>query len=459
MSAIEIDFTQSVGLQGLLEHVFQDGFEGARTLTLTFKSGDIVRIVVDKLNVAHASLSSAPGEDMFEVLKWTDANVDTLEAASFEPGAEAAHTDNLNQRYAISDVAQLVAQMRNIENATLAAIGILDINPSNVLFKFNHDIENPSPEEFLLINEAKNGENLSGIYKKSVGLNRGAVLEAAYNLATQDVIDITISDEVPPLTLSETVFTKVEIGESITQLVSEVFAKSDWKDSVLMAAEDNELLEERIAAIDNAVEAKLTESNSLSFDSMDEADKMGIRLLLGERESHSAKRLALLKSIDEQILVRDFELEQKLISIIQQKIGGVERSNVMIDLTVSEEAPSDFTETLEAPPEKVGFSALVLPTQSEPEVAVETLVEPVPAIEAVALVDPEPAAVAAPVEPAETFAETLSESLSRIEKASLGVKVIPATGSMIPPIFQEVARAAGLDPYNFALSTHSGLQN
>lgn len=390
---------------------------------------------------------------MNESLKWANENFDsylTVDTEIFKlPRVIGALTPRGIRTGELTSSLFAIAEQ---EEQTAKLIGIAGVDRSKVLFAINNLTTPVTPEEKVIVSAAQSASNLEETIELANGFSTSKLLNTAFQLAENDVIDISIASdatwELPelsemPLKPYENIFIPTSLGEDITELSEQVFAQSSWLDSIRAMVSDNNALERRIAEIEEKLIKLLAEESFAEFADLPEDAQSSIRLLLNEREAHSEKRHELLSSIKSQILVQQYEIDEKLDGLIDTKLEGIEEAAVKIELvTPAFEIENDFDLDEHAP--EFNFNDGVIETNDDGE----TFIREIETTDDAAEAQVKEQFFDSDSNVAERMLDfdSLYGGLSKIEKAGLGVQKIPAKGDTLPPIFLRVAEELGVDP-------------
>lgn len=222
---------------------------------------------------------------------------------------------------------------------------------------------------------------------------------------------------------------------------------------MLSLTADNEELEARIHAIELNVIEDLSDESFVDFLELPGDVQAIVRLLLNERIAHNDKRRAILTKIRENIIVQDFGLDKQLASYIDQKISGIEDATIHLDLGDLTTVHNDFQ--IEEHEIEFSFKDAVIEKDANGESFVRQLAAGEEAnnlenlgtekfLSKVAKISGDAPAVDLDSHAFEF--EEIHDNLNSAEKASLGIRSVPARAGVLPPIFLQVASELGVNP-------------
>jgi len=404
---------------------------------------------------SHVTVSGV--EALLEAAKLI-ANYRSVETSIFKTQSVVAELTP----YGISLTAldEKLSGVRKLEHEASQVLGITEYERYEVLLGLGKKAGSPdSPEEKFILAAANAGSNLDEALELGDGFSKLELLRALRRLVDLGEVELsyTVEDdlELPellsvPVKPYERVFTPTAIGDSLLPAVEKLFANSDWRESALALATDNEKLEDRVNAIEDQLIKELADEEFVAFAELPGDVQASVRLLLKEREAHNGKREAILKRLQEDVLVAENEVSP----LIAEKLAGIAQAGIHFDFSDVTPGTHDF----ELDEQELEFNAkdAVIGTDANGDPFIRDLAEG--------------EEVEEEEQDAEKFLEALSElqedeeetpvdssthafeidedesKLSAVEKAARGPQPRPADGDTIPPIFLSVANRLAIDP-------------
>lgn len=458
-----IDTSNPVDLREFLYWI--DASDGAKSILITE-----VKELTPEAIPSISSLAPALYDDFlsyandytFETLKWADANLASYTSVDTQIFKLKRVTSALKDGVSITEIATTLQARRKEEDKLAQLIGLAGIPYDAAMLSYMvQSYLGETPEERFILAAADAGSSLQDAFDLADGFSVLNLLKAVHELDEKHVISISFTtdelSQLPDLTDApikpyERIFVPTDMGDDMSTLAEAVFEQSAWREAAMDLVSDNSKLEERINVIEEKLIKELAQESFAEFQDLPGDVQASVRLLLNEREAHNNKRTAILEKIRENILVHDYRPDAELTELIDLKLRYIAAAVIRFTLDELSVADNDFE--IDEPELEFQFKDGVIETDPNGE----------PFIREVA--DDEELDVLENADPGQFFAQAAEEDededvdldrhafdfedyelLSRVEKAALGVRTIPAKRDTLPPIFVQVATSLGIDPF------------